>query len=144
MANQRIKGQEVEILFVLNGAPQEALLDIRSIELELQQEIMSEGYLGETTNRRDAIFNGVRGRIEAHIETQDFLSFFQAVVDKARRREPGTQINLKVTLNFPNGQTPRVLLPDIEFGNLPLNFGSRSDYGTVSLDFEGSQMTFLT
>lgn len=140
----RIKGQDVEILFTLDGAPQEALLDIQSIEVELQQEILSEGYLGETTNRKDSIFNGVRGRVEAHVESQDFLTFFQAIIDKARRREPGTVINLKATLNFPNGQTPRVLFPDVEFGNLPLNFGSRQDYGMISLDFEGSTFNVLT
>jgi hypothetical protein len=66
------------------------------------------------------------------------------IVDKARRRTPGTKINVKATLNFPNGERPRVVIPDVEFGELPLNFGSRSDYGAVTLDFEASEAQVIT
>ena len=140
---QRIKGQEVEVLLVVNGEPQAALFDIKSFEMAFQQEILSEGYLGETTNRRDSIFKGISGRFEAHVENQEFLTFFTTLVDKARRRAPGTQINLKVTLNFPNGDRPRILIPDAEFGELPLNFGSRQDYGSVSITFEAAEASVL-
>jgi len=140
---QRIKGQEVEILLLLNGEPLATLFDVRSFEVTLQQEILSEGYLGETTNRRDSIFRGVRGRFEAHVESDDFLNFFSQIVDKSRRRVAGTVVNIKVTLNFPNGDRPRILIPDVEFGDLPLSFGSRSDYGTVSVDFEASEYSVI-
>lgn len=141
--SQRIKGQEVEVLVVLNGQTQDALFDVRSLELVLQQEITSEGYLGETTNRKDSIFNGVRGRLEAHFENNQFVTLFTAVVNKSRRREAGTRINIKTTLNFPNGQRVRVMIPDVEFGDLPINFGSRSDFGTIGLDFEAAELNFL-
>lgn len=140
---QRIKGQEVEVLIISDGRPQQALFDIRSFEITFQMEIKSEGYLGETSNRRDSIFNGVQGRMEAHVETQEFLRFFVDLINKARRRTPGAQINIKATLNFPNGDRPRILIPNCEFGNLPLNFGSRSDYGSVSLDFEAESATVI-
>lgn len=140
---QRIKGQEVEVLLVVNGEPQGALFDIKSFELAFQQEILTEGYIGETTDRRDSIFKGVSGRFEAHVENESFLQFFTALIDKARRRVPGTQINIKVTLNFPNGDRPRILIPDAEFGELPLNFGGRSDYGAVSITFEAAEASIL-
>lgn len=138
---QRIKGQEVELLLSVNNVPLTSTTDIRSFEVTFQQEIMSEGYLGETTNRKDAIFNGISGSMELHIENRDFFNLFTAIVDKARRRTPGTRINLKATLNFPNGDRPRLFVPDLEFGELPLNFGSRSDYGTINLTFEASEAT---
>lgn len=140
---QRIKGQEVEVLILADGAPRASLFAIRSFEITLQHEIMSEGYLGETTNRRDAIFNGISGRMEAHVDSKEFLDFFFEVVNKARRRTPGTKINIKASLNFPNGDRPRILIPDVEFGALPLNFGSRSDYGSVSLDFEAATASVI-
>jgi len=140
---QRIKGQEVEVLLVVNGEPQAALFDIRSFELAFQNEILTEGYLGETTDRRDSIFKGVSGRFEAHVENEAFLQFFTTLVDKARRRAPGTQINIQATLNFPNGQRPRIFIPDAEFGELPLNFGSRSDYGSVTVTFEAAEASVL-
>lgn len=140
---QRIKGQEVEAILVVNGAPQLTTTDIKSFELTLQLEILSEGYLGETTDRKDSVFKGIAGSLELHVENQEFLKLFQTIVDKARRRTPGTRINLKATLNFPNGDRPRVLIPDVEFGELPLNFGSRTDYGAITLSFEASNLQVL-
>lgn len=137
--SQRIKGQETEAIIVLNGTPQDTITDIRSHEFAFQLEILREGYLGETTDRRDSIFRGIRGRMELHIENEDIFDLIKALVDKARRREAGTKVNIKTTLNFPNGDRPRVLIPNVEFGEVPINFGSRSDYGTVTLEYEASE-----
>lgn len=135
---QRIKGQEVEVLIIKDGSVLRTISTVRSFEVSQQLEIQSEGYLGETTNRKDSIFRGVKGKVELHIENQDIFDLINAVVGKARRRTPGMKVNIKATLRFPGGDRPRVLLPDVEFGEIPLNFGSRSDYGMVSLDFESS------
>lgn len=140
---QRIKGQEVEVLLIVNSAPKTNITTIKSFEVVLDNEIISEGYLGETTERKDAIFKGVSGNMELHFDNQEIMKVFQTIVDKARRRTPGTKINIKATLNFPGGQRPRVLIPDVEFGALPMGFGSRSDYGNVKLDFAASDMSIL-
>lgn len=136
---QRIKGQEVAVLIISDGVPQTALFDIKSFNLSFKQEIKTEGYLGETSDRKDSIYSGIAGSFEAHVESAEFFTFFLAVVDKARRRTPGVQINIQTTLNFPNGDRPRVLIPNVEFGELPLNFGSRSDYGAISISFEAQE-----
>ena len=143
MAQQRIRGQEIEVLVVVNGAPKTNMTSVRSFEVTLNTEVMSEGYLGETTERKDSIYKGVSGKIELHFDNQEVMKVYQAIVDKARRRTPGTKINIKATLNFPGGQRPRVLISDCEFGPMPLSFGSRSDYGTASLDFEASDVSFM-
>lgn len=140
---QRIKGQEVEVLVVVDGAPKTNMTSVRSFEVTLNTEIMSEGYLGETTERKDSVYKGVSGKIELHFDNQEVMKVYQAIVDKARRRTPGTKINIKATLNFPGGQRPRILVSDVEFGALPLGFSSRSDYGTASLDFEASDVSFM-
>ena len=133
--SQRIKGQEVEVLIVADGAVQDTITDVRSLEITLKTEIKEEGYLGETTQRFDEIFNGVGGRIELHIENSGIFSLFSLVIERARRREPGAKINIKTTLNFPNGEKPKVQLSDCFFGPFPFGFGSRGDYGTVTLEF---------
>jgi hypothetical protein len=125
-------------LLVANGTALDTITDVRSFEMAFQTEILREGYLGETTDRRDEIFRGIRGRIELHFENQDVFALFATVVNRARRREPNSKINVKATLNFPNGQRPRVIINDVFFGELPMNFSSRSDYGAVSLDFEAA------
>lgn len=143
MSQTRLKGQEVEVLVVVNGAPKTNMTSVRSFEVTLNTEILSEGYLGETTEQKDSIFKGISGRMEMHFDNQEVIKVYQAIVDKARRRTPGTKINIKATLNFPNGQRPRVMLSDVEFGPMPLSFSSRSDYGTATLDFEGSDMQVM-
>lgn len=142
--SQRVKGQEVEIMLIVNSVAQVTLTDIRSSEFAFMLEILSEGYLGETTERKDSIFKGIRGDLELHFENSDIFKFFKAVVDKARRRTPGTLINIKQTLNFPNGQRARVLIPNCEFGEIPVGFGSRGDYGTVKLTFEAAEANSIT
>lgn len=133
---QRIKGQEVIVILVVNGQPQAEITAIKSFEMTYQLEIKKEGYLGETTDRRDSIFNGIGGSMEVHLETKAIFTTFNAIVDKARRRTPGVVINIKTTLNFPNGDRVRVIIPNVEFGELPVNFGSRADYGTTTFTFE--------
>lgn len=139
----RIKGQEVELMLIVDGAQQDTITDFRSFEVASKLEIKEEGYLGEKTNRYDEIFNGVRGRMELNFESPSVFDLIKSVVDRAKRRTPGTQINIKATLNFPSGEKKRVLIQDAFFGEMPLNFGSRSDYGTVGLDFSAQDVSYL-
>lgn len=143
MADQRIKGQEVEVLIVANGTVQDTITDVRSFEIGLKLDVLQEGYLGEKTDRYDEIFRGVRGRMELHFENSDIFDLFKTIVDRAKRRTPGAQINIKASFAFPNGERPRVILKDVFFGEIPMSFGSRSDYGAVTLDFQGSDYSVL-
>src|SRR6185295_7931744 len=101
------------------GVPQATITDIRSFEVAAQLEILREGYLGETTDRRDEIYRGVRGRMEIHFENGDVFNLMRGVVDRARRRNQTAideVINIKATLNFPGGGRPIVLIRDAFFG----------------------------
>jgi hypothetical protein len=144
MADARIKGQEIEILIVSKGKPLDTITDVRSFEMAAQMEILREGYLGEKTDRRDDVYRGVRMRMELHFENDDIFKLMRDVIDRARRREPGTKINIKATLNFPNGDRPRVLIQDVFFGEIPMAFGSRTDYGTVTLEAEAEDFAVLS
>jgi len=143
-AEQRIKGQDVSLLLVVKGQVVSALTDVRSFEMAAQLEILREGYLGETTDRRDEVYRGVRGRMEVHFESADVFKLVRAVIDRARRREPGTKINAKATLQFPNGDRPIVLVKDIYFGELPMNFPGRTEYGTVALEWEAADFQVIS
>ena len=131
---QRIKGQEVEVLIVVNGVPQVSLTDIRNFTVTPRLELLEEQYLGETSMRFDEIFNGVAFDMELHFEDTGVLDFAQIVKDRAERRTPGTTINVKATLNFPNGERPRIILKDCFFGEFPIGFGGRSEYGTFRIE----------
>jgi hypothetical protein len=141
---QRIKGQEVRIIFTSPVGVETSLTDITSFEVEPQLEILSEGYLGETTERKDDIFKGVRGRAELHLESQEYFQFVQRVLDRSQRRTAADgKFNVVATLSFPNGQRPRVLLDDVFFGPPPVNVSSREDYVSATVEFECSFVRFL-
>ena len=140
---QRIKGQEVEIIVVSNGVPLTSLTDIRSFNVTPRLELKEEGYLGETSMRFDEVFNGVSFDMELHFEDTGVLDFMQVVKDRATRRTPGTQINVKATLNYPNGIRTRIILKDCFFGDMPIGFGSRSDYGTFKVDGRSNDIQYI-
>jgi hypothetical protein len=144
MAGTRAKGQEVEVLIVVNGQVKDTITDVRSFEMEAQLEVLKEGYLGETTDRRDDIYRGVKGKISLHFENSDVLSLMRDLIDRARRRTPGVAVNIKASINFPGGQRTRVMLPNVFFGPIPMNFGGRADYGTIDLDFEGEDFKVIS
>ena len=135
---QRIKGQEVETSLVLSGNVI-ALTAARSMDVTFKLEKKEEGYLGETTQRYDTIFNGVEGKISYHFDNATPLAFILAIVDKAQRRTPGAIANVKCVMNFPDGSRARITIPNVEFGPMPLSFGARADYGTFEVDFSASK-----
>jgi len=143
MAGQRLKGQESEVLIIVNGVPQTTITAISSFSIEAKLDILSEGYLGETTERKDSIYSGISGKLTMHPDSQDIFKLQAAIIDKARRRTPGIKINIKTTLNFPNGQRPRVLIQDVEFGAIPFDLNSRKDYAKVDLSFEASEYVVM-
>lgn len=137
MPGQRIKGQEVSILIVRDGVLEAELTDIQNFNFEPETEIKTQGYLGEKTNRKDEIYNGVKGDMELNLHSQDWFVFMNAVLDRAKRNAPDVQFNISAVLAFPNGQTPTVLFPDVKFGPFPHNTPSRGDYFKVKVSFEG-------
>lgn len=140
---QRIKGQDVELLLVEDNAPLTTITTVRSFEMTAQLEILKEGYLGETTDRRDSVYRGFSGKMDIHFDSRDVLDFAKRLIDKARNRVPGARVNCKVTLDFPDGDRVRMLLKDLSFGELPVGFGGRADYGTISLAFEGEDFNLI-
>lgn len=143
MAEQRIKGQEVEVRIVRGGEELTTITDVRSFEMAAQLELLTEGYLGETSDRRDEVYRGYRGGMELHFENRDLLDLTRSIIDRARRQDPDLRINIRATLQFPAGQRVRLQLNDCFFGEIPMSFGSRADYGAVSLSFEGTDFRVI-
>lgn len=131
--SQRIKGQEIFVSVLVNGVEQASLHDIKSFSITPNFDVLEEGYLGETSNRFDEVFKGVGVEMEVHTEDEGVFAFLEAVKDRAIRRTPGTTINIQATLQYANGQRPRIILKDVFFADLPLNIGSRTDYASFKL-----------
>jgi len=143
MALQRIKGQEVSVILVVAGVMQDEITDIKSFDVTREFESTEEGYLGETANRYDEFYKGYSGSMELNFGSRAVFDLMTSIQDRAQRREPGTVINIKATLNFPSGERRKVLLQDAFFDSIPMSFGSRGDYGTVSLSFKGADVRVI-
>jgi hypothetical protein len=140
---QRIKGQDVDVQIIQAGRVLTTLYNIKSFDFAYELEIKKEGYLGQKTDKRDSVFNGISGKMEIHPENQAVLVFMEAVRAKAENRTPGVQFNIKATLNFPGGDRPRIVIPDVEWGQIPFSFSGRTEYGTVSLTYEAANAQVL-
>lgn len=143
MALQRIKGQEVEVLLVVDGEVQSTLTDIQSFDLNLEFESSEEGYLGEKANRYDEVYKGVSGSIEMHNSSPDTFVFFEKIKDRAQRKSPGTVVNVKASLAYPSGVRRRVIVQDVFFDPMGISFGGRTEFGTTKLDFKSSEFRTL-
>lgn len=143
MPSYRLRGQEVSVQVVKDGALLADINDVKSFEVEFQLEVMSEGYIGEFTDRRDDIFKGITGKVEFHIENGAPFDLVNAIVQRAQRRVPGTQFNVQSTVRLANGQRKRLVINDLFFGAVPFNVSSRTDYVTYSLSFEAGEGKFI-
>ncbi len=140
MPAQRIKGQEVQVLFTRAGALEDTLTDTQDFEFEPKIELKEAGYLGESSNRHDEIFNGCKFSGTLHLHSQDWFKYQLAIVARAQRQQPDVVFNISAVMSFPNGDTPSVLIPDVHFGPVPHGVRSRGDYMTVKI--EGAADTF--
>jgi hypothetical protein len=138
---ERVKGQETEVLIVVNSQVQDTLTDIMNFNSELSFEIKSVGYLGEKTNRKDYIYNGAKFDFEMHTHTQDWVTFVQAQLDLAKRNTPNTQFNITFVAEYPNGDTPSFLFSNASFGALPFGAASRADYVKHKVQGEADDVT---
>lgn len=143
MPDNRLKGQDTQVLLVQNGTVLDTITDVKDLEITLKFDRLQEGYLGETTDRYDEIFRGAQGKTKLHYENTDVFDLIALIIDRARRRQAGVKVNIKTTLNFPNGQRRRIIVPDVAFGDIPLGWGAREAYGSVDLDFGASQARFI-
>jgi hypothetical protein len=138
---QRIKGQEVSLSFVGPSGSEDGLADVLNFEAELQMEILREGYLGETVDRRDDIYRGVSGRCELHLESGAYFRFTQRVQDRAERRTPADgQFLAMASFQFPNGERVRLSFENIFFDALPIRAPERAGYVTVTVAWECERM----
>lgn len=138
---QRIKGQEIQIVYTSPDGVEEAFGPALSAEFTLDVELLREQYLGQSADSFDDIYHGVTGSVEHDINSVAYLKFTEKVQDRAERRSPASgQFSLTVTLNFPDGLKAKVTMEDLFFGELPLKFGSRAAYGRATTNFGCERM----
>jgi len=138
---QRLKGQEIELVITSGGVLQDTLTDIHNFNVEFESEIKSQGYLGEKTNRKDDVYNGVKFDFEMHTHSQDWLRLIIAIHDRQKRNTPNLVINIGAVLFYPNGDEPSIYIPDAKFGPQAVSTPSRTDYANKKLSGEADDFS---
>lgn len=135
---QRIRGEEVQIRLTRNKVLERTLTAIKSFTFTAKFAILTEGYLGKTTNDRDEIFQGCSFQLEFHSTSRDSWELLNFVKTRATRR--GGQslfvVNASFTGTFPDGSRPRITTPDLKFGDMPISVPGREQYVSQTLTCE--------
>lgn len=140
MADQRLKGQEVEIQITQGGFVVEAINAVASFNDTAKFEKKEDGFLGERTNRYDEIFNGYDGTMSLQVSNQGWMTLQAAMKAKAKRLTPDIIFDIIRIDNYPNGQSPTRTYGDVHWGPMPSSVASRGDFVTVDLDFSSSDV----
>lgn len=138
----RIKGQEVSLIITSGGDFLDELTDITDFNATFKLRKLEQGYLGQTSNQYDEIFDGADLTFGLHLHTGSMLSdFIPNIIKRAKRELPDLIINITALLAFPEGDR-RVFFPDVKFGPLTQQIGSRGDYMKIGCDMSCSDPQF--
>lgn len=140
----RLLGQDTEVVVIKDNEPILTITAVKSFELGIQLEVLREAYLGETTDRRDDVFRGIRARLELTPEGREPIDLAVAVKERAQNRRSGVKISVKSTFSFPNGDRVIVVVPDCKFGEIPIGAPGRTDYVSMTYDVEADDFKVVS
>lgn len=130
-------------------AVESTITAIKDITIQFDFATLEEGYLGETTMRKDDIFNGVSGSMTIDAEGQEVFELLDFIKRRAQRSATignlaDARINATATYAFPNGQRPRILVRDMKFDAAPIAAPSRDAYVNVALSYKAEDCRVIT
>lgn len=144
--SNRIRGQETLFRVIKNGQLVATLTAVKSFSIVFDMAQLTEGYAGETSDRHDDIYKGITGNFTFHPEAQDALTLADLIVQRAKRRtaQAAAIVSIASVLNFPNGNRPRISIPDIKLGPIPLNMTGREAYVDMQFSFSADDYKLTT
>lgn len=145
MTELRARGQEVTVRLMKAQALIAEITAIKDHVIRFETSVVSEGYLGRTSNSHDDIFNGITGQMSVTHEGDDVIRLTKSAVDRAKRlTSPNqNQINSISTVKFPNGDRPRILVPDMKFNALEINASGRDAFVNTPISYAADDATII-
>jgi hypothetical protein len=144
MCADRLKGQEVTVNVLSTfGGLETSFADVGSVDFNFDQDILSEGYLGQTTEQKDDVHKGVSGSIKFHSRTADTIGLIQRIMEVSKGRLPGEEFQIVISLYFPLGGTRRIVVANAKFGTIPVSVSARDAFVEFSLEFAADEVTVV-
>lgn len=140
----RIKGQETVISLTGPNGDITTFDHIQSLDFTMNLEVLEEGYLGNTANSFDEIYNGISGTLTAHMSNNEYWAFQEAVQFRAERRAGNSAsgvFSITTQFTYPTGELARVTIDDVHFGDIETSVGGREEYVELSVEFSSSFLT---
>lgn len=139
MSEFRIMGKSVQIRLTRSGTLLKSITATKNFTFEPRQRIVTEGYLGETAQRQDEIFDEVGGSFTIVPEGAEVLDLQQMIVDRATRRIANDEkVSCTFRISFPDGTINRITIPDMKFDPIPFTVGGRDAYVEMSFTFKAA------
>lgn len=133
----RVLGLQVSTVLVFPDRTVTEFGPILSADFNFVAEMPKQHYLGERAQRYDEVYQGVEGKLDAHLDNPKWFDFaFQ--VQQRQQRLVFFKINLNGRFQFSDGQVRRLVIPDISIGTIPLGASSATDYVKTGIDFGAS------
>lgn len=140
---QGIKGQDTVLQIIKGGKVESSLTSVKDFSIQFDIDVLSNGYIGETTERKDEIFKGVSGKVTLDWTDPGVVTFQDNLVKRARRELPYFSVNILTTITDSSGSTKRIIIPDAFFENPDANMGGRDNYMETTLTFQASEYVIL-
>jgi hypothetical protein len=145
MANElRVRGQETFVVVVENGVPTDAFGALANIEISFEHTQLREGFLGETSDRTDSIFDAITLSMEFQLQNPADIDILESLVRRAQRRAGGTaSLAISTIYVFPNGEERQLVFRDVAAGTSSISSGARNEYVTASLEAEAPDFLLI-
>lgn len=120
----RVLGQEVRVSITVGGVLAKTLTAIKSLDVTFKGEAVKSDYLGQPGPDFDEVADGVDLKLEFEVDDPGFFDLLARLI----RRKQGLeifQVNISARFQFRNGVTRLVVIPDVQFADIPMSVPER-------------------
>lgn len=141
----RILGQETLVSLTRNGVLVQELTAIKSASFNFKGEAVKSDYLGQPGPVFDEVNDGVDGKIDFEVDDPGFFIFLTQLIQR-KQGIPAAQffVNINTRFNFRNGVSRLCVIPQVSFGDVPLEVPERKQKVKGSLSFMAQGARFPT
>jgi len=118
MSDYRVLGRDTTLRLTQSGLMLAETTAIKNLDFGPEFTLLSEGFLGEATERHREVFKAVDVSFSVEPEGSEIFLMQYAIYQRARSGQANNlQINLGYRIMFPSGHIIRITLPDLRFSD---------------------------
>lgn len=142
----RIRGQEVTVSVLVDGAPQEgSMARVQDFTVTPRQDLLEEPFLGEVADRHDIQQHGWDLSFTVPMEEANLTNLLQEIVRREELHLPHPDVTINVIYAFRNGLDATMeSYYDVFLKVGDQSIGGRKEFVTVSYEAKASRRNVIT